>query len=395
MLRFLTAGESHGPGLTVIVEGMPSGLPLVAEEVNRELARRQVGFGRGGRMTIEKDEVSFRGGVRLGQTMGSPIAMTLENRDFKNWQVAMSPAPVDLEDPEIVAQLEAKKITRLRPGHADYPGAIKYGLEDVRSILERSSARETTSRVAAGAIAKQLLRQFNIHIHSHVLQVGGVGSPLRPELPTLEPSLEEWKDFFSEIENNDLRTAPTNYDGMRARIVEAAKGGYTLGGTVEIVVYGDLPVGLGSHVHWDRRLDGLLAGALMSVHTVKAVEVGVGTEAASRVGNAVQDEFMTGAMGEIARRSNHAGGIEGGMTNGQPIILRAHLKPLPTMRNALQSVDLVTHETFAAHYERSDTCAVAAGGVICEAMVAWVLAQVFQEKYGGDSLAEMQRHYRS
>jgi chorismate synthase len=391
MLRFLTAGESHGPGLTVIVEGMPAGVPLLPEDVNRELARRQVGFGRGGRMTIEKDEITFRGGVRLGESMGSPIAMTLENRDFKNWQVSMSVTPVDMEDAEIRAQVEAKAITRLRPGHADYPGALKYGLEDVRNILERSSARETTSRVAAGAIAKQLLRQFNIHIHSHVLAVGGVGENLRPALP----SVTEWKEFFEMIEGNDLRTATANYEAMRARIVAAAKGGYTLGGTVEVVVYGDIPIGLGSHVHWDRRLDGLLAGALMSVHTVKAVEVGVGIEAAARVGNQVQDEFMPGAAGEISRSSNHAGGIEGGMTNGQPILLRASLKPLPTMRNALQSVDLLTHEPFAAHYERSDTCAVAAGGVICEAMVAWVLAQELQRKLGGDSLKEMQRHYVS
>jgi chorismate synthase len=388
MLRFLTAGESHGPGLTVIVEGMPANLPLEPVDINRELARRQVGFGRGGRMTIEKDEITFRGGVRLGLTLGSPIAMTLENRDFKNWQVSMSPTSVDRSDPELLAQIEAKRITKLRPGHADFPGAIKYDQTDVRNILERSSARETTARVAAGAIAKQLLRQFNIHVHSHVLHVGGVGSCQRPELP----SFDQWKDYFTAIEANDLRTAPENYDAMRARIVEAAKEGYTLGGTVEIVVYGAIPVGLGSHVHYDRRIDGLLAGALMSVHTVKAVEVGVGTEAAHRIGGEVQDEFLQGAEGEIARRSNHAGGIEGGMTNGQPMLLRASLKPLPTMRKALQSVDLLTHEPSAAHYERSDTCAVAAGGVICEAMVAWVLAQALQEKYGGDSLAEMRRH---
>jgi len=391
MWRFLTAGESHGPGLDLIVEGVPADLPLLPEDVNRELARRQVGFGRGGRMTIEKDEVTFRGGVRLGKALGSPIAMSLVNRDFKNWQVAMSPTPVDLEDPEIRAQVEAKAITRLRPGHADYPGAIKYGQSDVRNILERSSARETTARVAAGAVAKQLLRQFNIHVHSHVTGIGGVGANLRPLLPTLA----EWKDFFALIEANDLRTHPDYYAAMRERVVEAAKGGNTLGGTVEIVVYGDIPVGLGSHVHYDRRLDGLLAGAVMSVHTVKAVEVGVGTEAAHRTGREVQDEFVPGAQGEIARSSNHAGGIEGGMTNGQPILLRASLKPLPTMRNALQSMDLLTHEAFAAHYERSDTCAVPAGGVVCEAMVAWTIVQEFQQKYGGDSLAEMIRHYRA
>ncbi len=389
MLRFLTAGESHGPGLTIIVEGVPADLPLLVEDIDRDLARRQVGFGRGGRMTIEKDRVTITGGVRLGRTIGSPIAMTLENRDFKNWQVPMSVAPVDLDDPEIVRQLEAKKITRLRPGHADYPGAVKYGLSDVRNILERSSARETTSRVAAGAIAKQLLRQFNIHIYSHVVEIGGVGAQdsLRPELPTFS----DWKALFEEVEQNDLRCRPVLYDPMHARIVEAAKGGYTLGGAVEVVVYGDIPVGLGSHVHYDRRIDGLLAGALMSVHTVKAVEVGIGMAAARETGAAVQDEFIA-ANGEIARTSNHAGGIEGGMTNGQPIVLRVYFKPLPTMRNALQSVDLLSLESFEAHYERSDTCAVPAGGVIAEAMAAVVLAQELQRKLGGDSLTEMLRH---
>lgn len=389
MLRFLTAGESHGPGLTIIVEGVPAELPLIAADVDRDLARRQVGFGRGGRMTIEQDRVTFRGGVRLGRTIGSPIAMTIDNRDFKNWAVPMSVEPVDLEDPEVIRQLEERKITRLRPGHADYAGSIKYGLTDVRNILERSSARETTARVAAGGIAKQLLSQFNIHIHSHVVEIGDVRSrlPGRPDLLTIEA----WKAFFEAVEANDLRCRPECYDAFRERIVEAAKGGYTLGGAVEVVAYGDIPIGLGSHVHYDRRIDGLLAGVLMSVHTVKAVEVGIGTEAARRTGADVQDEFVSIA-GEIQRTSNHAGGIEGGMTNGQPVVLRAYLKPLPTMRKALQSVDLITRETFEAHYERSDTCAVAAGGVICEAMVAVVLAQELQRKLGGDSLAEMLRH---
>jgi chorismate synthase len=387
MLRFLTAGESHGPGLTVIVDGIPGDLPLLAADIDRDLARRQVGFGRGGRMTIEKDTVTIRGGVRLGRTIGSPIALTLENRDFKNWEIPMSVGPVDMDDPEVVAQLEAKAITRLRPGHADYAGAIKYGLSDVRNILERSSARETTSRVAAGAIAKQLLRQFNIHIHSHVVEIGGVGKNLRSAMP----GLAGWKTYFETIEDNDLRCHPEVYDVLHARIVEAAKGGYTLGGAVEIVAYGDIPVGLGSHVHYDRRIDGLFAGSLMSVHTVKAVEVGVGTEAARLVGGEVQDEFIA-VNGEIQRSTNHAGGIEGGMTNGQPVLLRAYLKPLPTMRKPLQSVDLLTQQPLEAHYERSDTCAVAAGGVICEAMVAIVLAQELQRKFGGDSLGEMLRH---
>jgi len=390
MFRFLTAGESHGPGLTVIVEGVPAGLPLLADDVDRDLARRQVGFGRGGRMSIEKDRVSFRGGVRHGRTIGSPIAMTLENRDFKNWEIPMAVEPVDLDDPEVVAKLAEKRITRLRPGHADYAGAVKYGYDDdVRNILERSSARETTSRVAAGAVAKQLLRQFNIHVHSHVVEIADVrpSQPPRPELPTFG----EWKALFDDIEQNDLRCHPDCYDVFRERIVEAAKGGYTLGGAVEIVAYGDIPIGLGSHVHWDRRIDGLLAGALMSVHTVKAVEVGVGTAAARLTGADVQDEFIAEG-GEIRRTSNHAGGIEGGMTNGQPVVLRAYLKPLPTMRKPLRSVDMVSLETYEAHYERSDTCAVAAGGVICEAMAAVVLAQALQRKFGGDSLAEMLRH---
>lgn len=387
MLRFLTAGESHGPGLSIIVEGIPAEVPLLAADIDRDLARRQVGFGRGGRMTIEKDRVTIRGGVRHGKTIGSPIALTLENRDFKNWEVAMAVEPVDLDDPEVLKQLQAKAVTRLRPGHADYPGVIKYGLSDVRNILERSSARETTSRVAAGAIAKQLLRQFNIHIHSHVTEIGGVGGGERSETLTFR----QWKDLFESIEQNDLRCRADLYDSLRERIVEAAKGGYTLGGVVEVVAYGDIPIGLGSHVHYDRRIDGLLAGALMSVHTVKAVEVGIGTQAARQTGAAVQDEFAV-ADGEIRRTSNHAGGIEGGMTNGQPVLLRAYLKPLPTMRNALQSVDLLSKEAFEAHYERSDTCAVPAGGVVCEAMAAIVLAQELQRKLGGDSLGEMLRH---
>ncbi|MBW4699096.1 MAG: chorismate synthase [Aphanocapsa lilacina HA4352-LM1] len=389
MLRFLTAGESHGPGLTIIVEGIPADLPLLAEDIDRDLARRQVGFGRGGRMSIETDRVTFRGGVRLGRTIGSPIAMTLENRDFKNWEVPMSVSPVDPGDEAVRAQLEAKRITRLRPGHADYPGAVKYGLADVRNILERSSARETASRVAAGAIAKQLLRQFNMHVHSHVVEIGGVGAgeSVRSALPTFE----EWKDLFERVEQNDLRCHPDLYDRLRSRVVEAAKGGYTLGGAVELAAYGEIPVGLGSHVHYDRRIDGLLAGAAMSVHTVKAVEVGIGTAAARETGADVQDEFIN-AHGEIARTSNHAGGIEGGMTNGQPVLLRAYLKPLPTMRKALQSIDLITREPFEAHYERSDTCAVPAGGVVCEAMTAIVLAQELQRKLGGDSLREMLRH---
>ncbi|MBC8122884.1 MAG: chorismate synthase [Gemmatimonadaceae bacterium] len=385
-MRFLTAGESHGPGLSIIVEGIPAEVPLLAADIDRDLARRQVGFGRGGRMTIEKDRVTIRGGVRHGKTIGSPIALTLENRDFKNWEVAMAVEPVDRDDPEVLEQLQAKAVTRLRPGHADYPGVIKYGLSDVRNILERSSARETTSRVAAGAIAKQLLRQFNIHVHSHVTEIGGVGGG-ESEAPTLR----QWKDLFTSIEQNDLRCRADLYDSLRERIVEAAKGGYTLGGVVEVVAYGDIPIGLGSHVHYDRRIDGLLAGALMSVHTVKAVEVGIGTEAARQTGAAVQDEFAV-ADGEIRRTSNHAGGIEGGMTNGQPVLLRAYLKPLPTMRNALQSVDLLSKEAFEAHYERSDTCAVPAGGVVCEAMAAIVLAQELQRKLGGDSLGEMLRH---
>ncbi|BAC91334.1 chorismate synthase [Gloeobacter violaceus] len=389
MLRFLTAGESHGPGLTIIVEGIPADLPLLAEDIDRDLARRQVGFGRGGRMSIETDRVTFRGGVRLGRTIGSPIAMTLENRDFKNWEVPMSVSPVDLDDEAVRAQLEAKRITRLRPGHADYPGAVKYGLADVRNILERSSARETASRVAAGAIAKQLLRQFNVHVHSHVVEIGGVGAgeSVRPALPTFE----EWKDLFERVDQNDLRCHPDLYERLRSRVVEAAKGGYTLGGAVELAAYGEIPVGLGSHVHYDRRIDGLLAGAAMSVHTVKAVEVGIGTAAARETGADVQDEFIN-AAGEIARTSNHAGGIEGGMTNGQPVLLRAYLKPLPTMRKALRSIDLVSREPFEAHYERSDTCAVPAGGVVCEAMMAIVLAQELQRKLGGDSLGEMLRH---
>lgn len=377
MLRFLTAGESHGKGLLAIIEGLPAGIPLRAADVDAQLARRQQGYGRGGRMQIEKDRVEFISGVRGGYTLGSPIGLAVQNRDWPNWMTIMDAA-------EVAA--DTKRVTRLRPGHADLPGVVKYGHADVRNVLERASARETTMRVAVGAVCRALLAQFGIALYGHVVRIGAVASAA----VYAGPGSIDW----ARAEQSPVRVAdPASEAAMIRAIEEAKEAGDTLGGVVEIVAEG-VPIGLGSHVHWDRRLDARIAWYLMSVHTVKAVEVGDGFAGAARRGSEVHDIIAWGPQG-WEHRSNRAGGIVGGMTNGAPVVARAALKPISTLREPLPSVDLVTKEEVRAHYERSDVCVVPAGAVIGEAMLAIALAEAMLEKFGGDSLAEMRRNYEA
>lgn len=378
-LRFLTAGESHGPGLTAILEGMPAGLTLDAAAIDAELARRQAGHGRGGRMKIERDRVHIMSGVRWGATLGSPITLSIANRDWENWKATMSVAPPE----EGVAR---KEVTRPRPGHADLAGAMKYGHRDVRNVLERSSARETTARVAVAAVARRLLAEFGITILSHVTEIGGVRIG-ELDLP--------WDEVQRRSEASEVRCAdPTAEAAIIAAIDAAKEKGDTLGGVFETVALG-CPVGLGSYVQWDRRLDGRLAQAFCSIQAIKGCEFGMGFETARRPGSGVHDEIVFDAAGGFNRSSNNAGGLEGGVTNGQPVIVRAAMKPLSTLRTPLRSVDLATKETVEAVVERSDVCAVPAAGIVGEAMMAIVLADAFLEKFGGDSLEEVRRNYRA
>ncbi|MDX1921044.1 MAG: chorismate synthase [Candidatus Caenarcaniphilales bacterium] len=399
-LRFLTAGESHGPALSIIVEGMPSGLELLTEDVNRHLARRQAGYGRGARMKIEKDQISFLSGVRHGLTLGSPISMQIVNKDYVNWDLVMNPGEIDAENEENKKKLAEKYLTRVRPGHADFAGAIKYKHDDVRNVLERSSARETTSRVAAGGVALKFLENLGIKVYSQVLQVGSVSLPLTgPESGWGQISEQDFEKIeASEMRCKDAKTT----EEMKAEIDRARKQGESLGGIVEVIVTG-LPIGVGSHVHWDRRLDGIIAQALMSVHTVKAVGFGMGFEAGVLPGSQVHDEIQlsgqSSIMSNYAHLTNRAGGIEGGMSNGEPIVCRVALKPIPTLARAeadsLKSIDLKTKSNDVAFYERSDVCVVPAGGVVCEAMVALVLADQILDKFGGDSMDELKRNYEN
>jgi chorismate synthase len=376
--RFLTAGESHGQALTAVIDGVPAGLPLTAEDIDVDLARRQRGYGRGGRMKIERDHVRIISGVRWGVTLGSPITLQIANRDWENWQSAMSVAA-----PE--PGTSAREVTRPRPGHADLAGAMKYGHRDIRNVLERSSARETTARVAVAGVAKRLLREFGITLLSHVTEIGGVRIPEPLDLP--------WEEIRRRAEDSEVRCAdPETAAAMMAAIDQARAKGDTLGGVFEVVALG-CPVGLGSYVQWDRRLDGRLAQALCSIQAIKGCEFGLGFETARRPGSAVHDEILLDAAGGLRRASNHAGGLEGGVTNGEPLVVRAAMKPLSTLRRPLRSVDLATREPVEAAVERSDVCAVPAAGIVGEAMVAIVLAQAFLEKFGGDSLEEIRRNY--
>ncbi len=369
-LRFLTAGESHGPGLTVIIEGLPFGMPLMAADITPQLARRQGGYGRGGRMQIETDAAVIRSGVRHGRTLGSPIALLIENRDWANWRDKMAVEPIDAEIPPV---------TKPRPGHADLAGMVKYGTDDLRNVLERSSARETTSRVAAGAVARTLLRALGIEIRSRSARIGTVDDT--PDLDPQRPDEWPWED----IEASAVRAAsPEVAERMVAEIDAAGAAGSTVGGIFEVIVWG-LPIGLGSHVHWDRKLDGRLAQAITSINAVKGVEIGSAFENTTRQGHQVHDEIDRSQRQGWTRLSNRAGGTEGGMTNGQPLVVRGALKPISTMRRPLQTVDVKTKERTAAHFERSDICVVPAAGVIGEAMVALVLADAVLEKFGGDN----------
>ena len=383
MLRFTTAGESHGPALVSILEGLPAGIPLTAHHVNSELARRQQGYGRGRRMQIERDEIEFLSGVRAGETLGGPVAMLVRNRDWKNWSEIMDPAA----RPEDADGARPRVVTRPRPGHADLAGLLKYDRHDARDILERASARETTARVAAGALCRRLLDEFGVRIASHLVHLGGIDAIVPDLLP---------HDLNLVADTSPLRTLDADAEArMIALIDEAKRAGNTLGGICEVVVTG-LPVGLGSHVSWDRKLDGRLAGAVMSIHAVKGVEIGLGFEAARRTGAQVHDEIDAAAgrthAGNVQRRSNRAGGLEGGITTGEPLVIRVAMKPIATLMRPLGTVEIPTGEAAAAVAERSDVTAVPAMGVIAEAMVAFVLAQAWLEKFGGDSLGETRRN---
>ena len=365
--RYLTAGESHGKGLTVIVEGLPAGLPLSEDDVARDLARRQGGYGRGGRMKIEQDHAEITGGVRHGLTLGSPVSLWIQNRDWVNWTEKMAIEPVEAV---------TERVTRLRPGHADMPGVMKYGFNDVRNVLERASARETAARVAAGAVAKRLLAEFGVDFHSHTLAIGGVRSAAT-EI--------DWDG----LESDPVRCADAEAGKAMVAAIDAAKhDGDTLGGEVEVQASG-VPVGLGSYVHWDRKLDGRIAQAICSINAFKGVGFGFGFEGTNLRGSQVHDVILPADRWDghpWRHATNHHGGIEGGMSTGETIVVRCAVKPIPTLAHPLPSVDLDTGEEVLAHYERSDVCVVPAAGVVAEAMVALVLAEAWLEKFGGDTL---------
>ena len=385
MLRFTTAGESHGPALISILEGMPAGLTVSAADIDAELARRQQGYGRGRRMQIEQDAVEILSGVRAGETIGSPIALRIANRDWKNWVDVMDPASRD-GDPNP----RRRAVTRPRPGHADLTGLLKYDRDDARDILERASARETTARVAAAAVCRVFLAQFGIRIGSHVVHLGGVDVTRPDPMPD---------DINAAADASALRTLDAAAErAMVSRIDAIKRDGNTVGGICEVVATG-LPVGLGSHVSWDRKLDARLGAAMLSIPAVKGMEIGLGFEAARRTGAEVHDEIELAPgrplAGNVRRRTNRAGGLEGGMTTGEPLVVRVAMKPISTLMRPLQTIDITTGAAAEATAERSDVTAVPAMGVIAEAMMAFVLAQAMLEKFGGDSLGEVRRNYES
>jgi chorismate synthase len=384
MLRFTTAGESHGPALVSILEGMVAGLPLVAADIDGDLLRRQQGYGRGRRMKIEADHAELLSGVRAGETLGSPIAMLIQNRDWKNWEEIMDPAPRE-GDPE-----RKRAVTRPRPGHVDLSGMLKYDRDDARDVLERASARETTARVAAGAVCRRFLREFGITVGSHIVHLGGLDAKRPGKMPS---------DLNAAADQSQVRTLDPEAEQQMIERIDAAKAaGDTLGGIAEIICDG-VPVGLGSHVSWDRKLDGRLAAALMSIPAVKAVEIGLGLDCARRKGSEVHDEIDADEnnvkAGRVRRRSNRAGGMEGGISNGEQIVLRAAMKPISTLMRPLGTIEMKTREPAQAVAERSDVTAVPAMGVIAEAMTAFVVAQALLEKFGGDSLGETRRSYEN
>jgi chorismate synthase len=379
MFRFTTAGESHGRALVAIVEGLPAGLPIDVAQLNHELWRRQQGYGRGGRMKIEQDQIEILSGVRHGLTLGSPIALEIENKDWQNWDQVMSVEPAE------IAAEKSRRVKRPRPGHADLAGGLKYDARDLRNVLERASARETAARVACGALAKQLLAAFAIKIGSHVIQLGGI-----PDKP-LELTFEQ---ISAIADDAPLHCGDEEIQRQMIQLIDQKKTeGDTLGGIFEVVARG-VPPGLGSHTAWDLKLDGRLAQAIMSIHAVKAVAIGAGAEASSLPGSEVHDEIAySDETKEFIRATNRAGGLEGGVTNGEEIRVRGHLKPISTLRRALRSVDIDTKQEEKAAFERSDITVVPAAGVIGEAMMALTLAAAMREKFGGDSLGEMKRNF--
>ena len=390
MLRYLTAGESHGPCLTMIIDGVPAGFPIDIGKINHDLWRRQQGYGRGGRMLIEKDEVEVRSGIRWGDTLGSPIALGIENRDWKNWIKKMSVQPEDRDDKIAV--------TKPRPGHADLSGVLKYDRADVRDILERASARETVARTAVGSFAKQLLAPFGIRVMGYIRSIGGIAADL---------SGLSFDEIYARSEESPVRAADPGAEGrIIALIDECKKEGNTLGGIFEVVALG-LPPGLGSHTQWDRKLDGRLAQALVSIQAMKGVEIGLGFEMARRRGSQVHDEIFFDPAKMVSegtprivptgfyRGSNNSGGTEGGMTNGAPLVVRVAMKPISTLMSPLQSVDLRSKQPTDASVERSDVCAAPAAAVVGESIVAFEIAKAFLEKFGGDSLAEIRRNYEN
>jgi chorismate synthase len=374
-LRYLTAGETHGPQLTTIIEGLPSNLELDFEALNFQLQRRQKGHGRGRRMQIETDTAQIVGGVRHGRTTGAPVALIVENKDWKHWTSVMNVEPIEGND-------EAKRrVFRPRPGHADLNGGLKYNLKDLRNVLERSSARETAARVAVGAIARQLLGKFGVKVAGHVVSIGEVVAAT-PNLPIDE--------LIAVTEQSPVRVVDKDAELKMIDLIDRMKAeGDTIGGVVECIITG-LPVGLGSHVQWDRKLDGRIAQAVVSINAFKGVEVGIGFEAARIPGSKVHDEILHDAEKGFHRASNRAGGFEGGMTTGEPIVVRGVMKPIPTLYKPLASVDIDTKEPFTAQVERSDACAVPAASVVMEHVVAWEVAKAFMEKFGGDSIEEIQ-----
>jgi chorismate synthase len=376
-LKLTTAGESHGPGLTCIIEGLPAGLELDHEELNRDLARRQLGHGRGGRMKIERDRVEVTGGVRHGRTLGGPIALQVVNRDYANWEERMNPWPVDAETAEVHLP---------RPGHADLVGTQKYGFSDVRNVLERASARETAARVAGGAVAKAYLGALGVGVRSHVIQITGVRAPRRESLKLSD---------FDHVDESPVRCLdPDASAAMVAEIDRLRKANESLGGVFEVLAFGLVP-GLGSHVSWEERLDGVLAQAIMSIQALKAVSIGDGVEVAGLPGSQAHDEIFYDGERGYYRETNRAGGLEGGMTTGAPLVVRGSMKPLPTLTKPLRSVDIATHEPAEALRERTDSCTVPAAAVVGEAMVAFVLADAYRRKFGGDSIDDVRAALRA
>lgn len=376
MIRFVTAGESHGPALTAIVENLPAGVPVSEEYINALLEKRQGGYGRGGRMKIERDRVKILSGVRGGLTLGSPLTLQIENKDWANWSEIMSAGPD--------ARIGEKVVTRPRPGHADLAGAMKYGFKDIRNVLERASARETTARTAVGALACRMLEELGVRTVGAVVRIGTVAAAV-PDLPP--------EDLSALVSRSDVGSAdPGTEEAMRAEIDRARKNGDSLGGIFEIRVYG-LPPGIGSHVSWDRKLDGRLAGAVMSIQAVKGVEVGMGFAVAQIPGSGVHDEIYYDREKGFHRKTNRAGGIEGGMTNGGPVVIRAAMKPIPTLTRPLASVDIISQKPFEASVERSDVCAVPSACVVGRAAVAWEIARACLEKCGGDTMGEVKARW--